>query len=46
MKVFQWIFNDSHLIYFAARCGQVQVSSFRVVGGELSQPGAWPWMTV
>ena len=32
--------------FFTGRCGQVQVSSFRVVGGELSQPGAWPWMTV
>lgn len=37
--------SQSQGIQPKARCGQVQVSSFRVVGGELSQPGAWPWMT-
>jgi len=30
---------------FAGRCGQVLSSSFRVVGGDLAQPGMWPWMT-
>ena len=45
MKVVDWILIVV-LIYFAGQCGQVQVSSFRVVGGELAQPGAWPWMTV
>ena len=29
----------------SGRCGQVFSSSFRVVGGDLSQPGSWPWMT-
>nr|CAH0101499.1 unnamed protein product [Daphnia galeata] len=37
--------SQSQGIQPKGRCGQVQVSSFRVVGGELSQPGAWPWMT-
>jgi len=30
---------------FAGQCGQVLASSFRVVGGDLSMPGKWPWMT-